>query len=253
MSTPLPTIMQGDNIIIIMDNESFNIGKDHMNYSRIKDAIQNNDWGSVPDLLDINRVINQYAKGLVRVVNGYIEYDGERMHNSLTKRMIAMLRDGFEIGPLVAFLENLIENPSSTAVDELYGFLEKNGLPITPDGYFIAYKKVKDDYTDVHTGTIDNSVGQTVKMVRHKVDDNRSNTCSAGLHFCSESYLNNFGGDRVMLVKINPRDVVSIPSDYNDSKGRCCKYEVIAEMGISAPVETEEVEQAPVYDQNSFS
>ena len=32
-----------------------------------------------------------------------------------------------------------------------------------------------------------------------------------------------------MIVKINPADVVSIPKDYNNTKGRACKYEVIAE------------------------
>jgi hypothetical protein len=34
-----------------------------------------------------------------------------------------------------------------------------------------------------------------------------------------------------VIVKINPRDVVSIPSDYNDAKGRACRYEVIGEVG----------------------
>ena len=33
-----------------------------------------------------------------------------------------------------------------------------------------------------------------------------------------------------MILKINPRDVVSIPSDYGDTKGRCCLYEVIGEL-----------------------
>jgi hypothetical protein len=42
--------------------------------------------------------------------------------------------------------------------------------------------------------------------------------------------LNHFGGDRIMIVKINPADVVSIPSDYNDTKGRACRYEVIGEL-----------------------
>ena len=35
-----------------------------------------------------------------------------------------------------------------------------------------------------------------------------------------------------MIVKINPRDVVSIPTDYNNSKGRACRYEVIGELGV---------------------
>ena len=33
-----------------------------------------------------------------------------------------------------------------------------------------------------------------------------------------------------MILKINPADVVSIPTDYNGAKGRCCKYEVIAQV-----------------------
>jgi hypothetical protein len=32
------------------------------------------------------------------------------------------------------------------------------------------------------------------------------------------------------LIKINPADVVSIPSDYNNAKGRCCKYVVVGEI-----------------------
>ena len=32
-----------------------------------------------------------------------------------------------------------------------------------------------------------------------------------------------------MIVKINPADVVAIPTDYNNTKGRCCKYVVHAD------------------------
>ena len=35
-----------------------------------------------------------------------------------------------------------------------------------------------------------------------------------------------------MILKINPRDVVSIPADYGDTKGRCCRYQVIGELGV---------------------
>ena len=43
-----------------------------------------------------------------------------------------------------------------------------------------------------------------------------------------------FGGSdsRTMILKINPADVVSIPTDYNNSKGRTCRYEVIGELGV---------------------
>jgi hypothetical protein len=48
------------------------------------------------------------------------------------------------------------------------------------------------------------------------------------------SYLGHFGGERTVIVKINPADVVSIPSDYNDAKGRACRYEVIGELNVEA-------------------
>ena len=69
-------------------------------------------------------------------------------------------------------------------------------------------------------------------MERNQVDDDQNQTCSTGLHFCSQEYLNHFGGARTVIVKINPRDVVSIPNDYNNSKGRACRYEVIGELGV---------------------
>ena len=45
-------------------------------------------------------------------------------------------------------------------------------MPITPDGNFIAYKGVKQDFTDqVDSGKFDNSVGQTLSMRRNQVCD----------------------------------------------------------------------------------
>ena len=158
--------------------------------------------------------------------------------------MITMLQEGFPIEPMVNFMENLYANPSKRSVDELYNFLEKSQLPITPDGHFLAYKKVRDNYFDCHSGTMDNSVGKIVEMARNEVDDDKDRTCSAGLHFCSLDYLNHFGGARIMIVKINPKDVVSIPSDYNDTKGRACRYEVIGEL--NAEEAPEDAFTAPV-------
>ena len=129
----------------------------------------------------------------------------------------------------------MYDNPSKTAVDELYLFLEACELPITEDGHFIAYKIVKNDYKDIYSGTLDNSIGKTVSMPRNAVDDDRNRTCSAGLHFCSKDYLSHYGSgsrsnDRCILVKINPADVVSIPADYNNAKGRTWQYTVVGEV-----------------------
>jgi hypothetical protein len=147
-----------------------------------------------------------------------------------------MYQEGFPVEPMVNFMENLMSNPSKRAVEELYAFLEKGNLPITADGCFLAYKKVRNDYLDIHSGTMDNSVGKTVEMERNEVDDDKDRTCSTGLHFCSLDYLNHFGSQdsRTVVLKINPRDVVSIPADYHSTKGRACRYEVIDEINKDA-------------------
>jgi len=155
------------------------------------------------------------------------------MHGVLVDRMVDMLNADIDIGYLVAFMKNLDLNPDRRAVEELYGFLEASRLPITPDGHFLAYKRVRDDYMDIYTGKMDNSVGQVVEMKRHQVNSDKNQTCSSGLHFCAREYLRAYGtsaGNATMVVKINPRDVVSIPVDYNNAKGRACRYEVVDEL-----------------------
>lgn len=228
-----PYIIQGNNLVVVIGNKTHTINRTHIVYDRLVEAIKAGDWATVQELAEPKQVVLKYARGNVSIDNDSLYWKGQPLHNALTGRIMSMLREGFSIEPMVAFMDNLMQNPSSRAVNELYGFLEKSNLPITPDGHFLAYKKVRDDYKDCHTGTIDNSVGQVVEMERNMVDDDRDRTCSAGLHFCSLEYLQHFGGERIMILKINPRDVVSIPSDYNDTKGRCCRYEVIGETQVA--------------------
>jgi hypothetical protein len=230
MTQPYPYIVQGNNITVVIDSTPHTISKTHVTYPQVLEAIKTGDWDRVKDIIEPKKVVLSFGQGNVSVEGEQLFWKGRELHTSLATRMITMLQEGFPIEPMVLFMENLMSNPSKRAVDELYGFLEKNNLPITPDGYFLAYKRVRDNYFDVHSGTMDNSVGKIVEMERNAVDDNKDNTCSSGLHFCSHSYLGHFGGDRVVIVKINPRDVVSIPSDYNDAKGRACRYEVIGEV-----------------------
>lgn len=232
-----PYLIQGDNIVVVIGNQSHTISKTHITYHKVIDAIKAQDWDLVKDVIEPKKVVLNYGQGNVSIQGDTFYWKSVEMHNALTGRMIQMLSEGFPIEPMVLFMENLMANPSKRAVTELYGFLEKNTLPITPDGCFLAYKKVRDDYKDIYSGTMDNSVGQTLEMERNAVDDDKDRTCSSGLHFCSKDYLPCFGtgeGNRVVILKINPADVVSIPSDYNNAKGRACKYEVIDEMDTDA-------------------
>lgn len=233
MSKPIPYLLQGKNIILVIDGKSHTISRDtHIAYVKIVDALKAQDWEALRDLVEPKKAIVNFGKGYVTINDDKVHWKGKPFHNSLSTRMIEMFQDGFPIDPMVRFMENLMQNPSKRSVDQVYGFLEKNKLPITEDGFFLAYKKVRSDYKDIHSGTIDNHIGAVVEMDRNLVDDNPDSHCSVGLHFCSESYLGHFGSqsDPVMILKINPADVVSIPTDYNGAKGRCCKYEVVGQV-----------------------
>lgn len=229
-----PYLIQGSNIVVVIGNKSHTISKTHITYNKVLEAIKADDWDTVKDVIEPKKVVLNYGQGNVSIQGETLFWKGEVLNTGLATRMITMLQDGFPIEPMVRFMENLYKNPSKRAVTELYGFLEKNNLPITPDGHFLAYKKVRKDFLDVHSGTMLNAPGCIVEMERNKVDDNKDQTCSTGLHFCGMSYLTQFSGDRTVIVKINPADVVSIPSDYNEAKGRACRYEVIGELGVNA-------------------
>ena len=228
-----PFILQGSNIVVVVDNKPHTISNAHITYEKVKQAIKDQDWEAVRKLVEPAKAIQDYSAGKVEIRDGQFFWQGEVMHGVLANKIVTMFKEGFSIEPLVAFVTNLQANPSARAVNELYSFLEAGNMPITSDGHFLAYKKVRSDYKDVYSGTIYNRVGDVVEMERNKVNDNSAQTCSYGLHFCSMDYLTHFSGERIMILKINPRDVVSIPADYNDTKGRCCRYEVIGEVSVT--------------------
>lgn len=237
------------NLTNITNGNSVTVYDDQPKYDDFKSLIIAKEFSDAEALVDVKTVVSKFigtidgAGGfavkledgnLLYTENRYAVGGWEEFSNALVPRIVRMAQEGFDCKPLVLFMQNLLQNPSKQSVDELYLFLEQNNLPITEDGCFIAYKIVKNDYYDIYTGKMLNTVGSTVSMPRNQVDDRRQNTCSQGLHFCSKDYLDAYGShdrntDRCVLVKINPADVVSIPSDYNNAKGRTWKYEVVGE------------------------
>ncbi len=221
-------------LTVFVDGKPRSFPASHGNFEKIKAAILAGDVETVRSLTDVKSHVAKVTMGRVQIFDTEILVDGRTVTGRLVDRIIEMVGAGSEaVSGYVKFLDNLLLNPSKTAVDELYLFIEACDLPITPDGHFLAYKRVAEDYTDLHTRTISNAVGQTPSMPRNEVDDVRNNLCSTGLHFCSYNYLPHFGvGDsnRVVVVKINPADVVAIPADYNNSKGRTWRYEVVGEI-----------------------
>ena len=219
-------------LTVFHEGNVFTVHGDDPRYTTALDALRKDDMDALITAIKPIEGIRRYISDNQRIVIAAetVYFDGAPIHNYCAGRLIDAASEALPLEPLVNFMTNLAENPSKKAADELLQFLEYGDLPLTEDGYFLAYKKVCDDYLDSYSRSVDNSVGQVVQMRRNQVQDDSTVTCSYGLHFCSLEYLRNFWGNRIMVLKINPRDVVSIPTDYNNTKGRCCKYEVIAEL-----------------------
>jgi hypothetical protein len=201
-------------------------------FDGVFNALKNGDEAGLRRCLEVKKSLSETPDGKFKLFEDSLYYDGVQLGPKMFARISAVFKTGVDITPIVNFLGNLHSNPSQASRDELYLFLEHNNLPITDDGHFLAYKMIRDDYTDCHSGTMDNSVGKIVEMPRGDVNANRHETCSRGLHFCSRGYIGEMGASarRLVVLKINPADVVSIPSDYNNAKGRACKYLIMEEI-----------------------
>ena len=229
----VPFMFVDGNLTVVLNNKSFQVLPDHLNYKMILEALPSATSDELLEMIDIEKAVATFSDGLVEIKNGQVTYEGEVVHGSISKRILEFMSKGLPFQPLIIFLKNLMENPSMQSQKELYDFLEHEHLPITEDGHFLAYKAVRSDYKDKYRGVFDNSVGQICEMTRSKVDDDRGRGCSNGLHAGALNYVAGYGSvesnDKIVIVKINPKDVVSVPSDCNFEKLRTCRYEVVGE------------------------
>lgn len=252
-------LIANDKIVLLLNNKQYQVLKEDENYQKVVDGIT---AGLSADKLEElakpkgAAVVSYLAKnndGDITICGNSVLFKGQEIKNPAVTRLLAFVRDKLPIGPLKLFLTKLYSNPSHASIQALYDFLEHKNLPITEDGDFLAYKAVRDNYKDKHSGTIDNHVGAVVEMPRNAVDDERDNHCSAGLHAGAMEYVSGFKGpnDIILIVKINPADVVSVPKDCNCTKLRCCRYEVVAHYDgdLTAPLYTDKAEEVDYDDE----
>jgi len=224
-------LITDQNITVNYDGQTHIVSRTDALANKLIDALKVKDLDAIPLLVSTAKRVEDFGNGNFVVKDGQIFVNGVLATKHLGDKIIKFSNEGLPYEPLVKFAENLQKNPSFRAVNELFSFLEKNDHPITENGCFIAYKKVRPDFLDIYTGTIDNSVGNTVEMPRNQVNEDPTQTCSHGLHVANWDYASNFywsGIDSKMLeVEVNPADVVAVPIDYNHAKMRVCKYVVL--------------------------
>tara|TARA_R110000765_G_scaffold259501_2_gene359684 strand:+ start:3448 stop:4332 length:885 start_codon:yes stop_codon:yes gene_type:complete len=218
-------------ITLLIDKESHTVGIDHPNYYKILQSLEERDAEELLDLIDVPTSVQNYSDGKIKIQEGLFLYEGSELNTGLTDRIMKLMIAGHPFKYMLKFLNNLMDNPSGRAVQEGYTFLDNRSLPITEDGCFLAYKSVREDWTDWYSGEFDNSVGKTVSIARNRVDDNCEKGCSYGLHAGAIDYVSGYHGNdpdsHVVIVKINPKDIVSVPTDCDCTKIRVCSYEVV--------------------------
>ena len=218
--------------LIFVGRDPISIPRENPSYDRILDLIRNGKYEQI--LAEADKIVGAGIKthGRFSIKGNSVFVDGkDELPLALANRVIQLISHNLNTDPLLKFWDNVKANPSVESAKDLYGFLEANHFPITDDGCFVAYKAVSDEFKDLHTQTIDNKPGQIVEMARDQVNADRNQTCSSGLHVAAYQYASTFPTVArtvpLVEVKVNPRDVVSVPIDYNAQKMRCCRYEVI--------------------------
>ncbi len=222
------------------DGKTFSLDSSHPTFAKLKAALKTKDGAKARKMVNAAEYIGVWSEGRLTVdKNDNVLYDGKPIHPKMHTRLLKMVREGTAVSRFVKFLDNLHQNPLAETIADLYEFLEYNDLPLTEDGHFLAFKRVRQDWKDQYTGKLDNSVGNVVKMPREQCNSSRHQTCSRGLHIARYSFFASgaYGGCRTILVKVNPRDVCAIPVEYGNAKGRVCEYEVLAEVRNQAEVD----------------
>lgn len=225
-------------VTIVVDNQPLTIPNGHQNFKKVLDAVKEERWEDAIKYINVGETIKEFVDGLFELKGGVVYFEGIRLeHAGMTSRILSMAADGDRDGVQRAarFINKVMENPSNKIVKRIFDFMKFADVEIADDGDLYAYKAVRGDYLDCHSRSIKNTPGSVVTMRRNRVNEDDEQTCSYGLHVCALSYLPNYSGsgissNRIVRVKLNPSDIVSIPVDYKDAKIRCCRYEVVNDV-----------------------
>ncbi|ACV50025.1 RIIB [Delftia phage PhiW-14] len=248
-------VLMGTCLLVFWGSDTHQIANTHDQYDKVKGLIDQYaankpktgdwllskaEWDEINRLLDYKvQVQESNIKGLVLGNNGQVLVDNVPVQGKLGAVLQSFLMGKRDDGhKFVKFHRNL-QNASKSAKDNLFNFIEHQGISMDDEGNILALKIVDDNFKDLYTHSLDNTPGRTVKMDRNKVVEDPETHCAAGLHVCSPGYLHAYGAGHnpTLLVSIKPEHFVSVPSDYSFNKARVCEYVVLQNLGPRSKVQ----------------
>lgn len=228
------TIRKEKDIIMVNIEKSTALYKEILEKMQ-EDAIKAEQWIN-DNFIKIKDQIETKTNGILSVKSGIMVLKGTNIPvpEAVANKLRELEDSKQSILPLIRFWRKLSQNPSENSRRDLYDFMLKNNIPITENGDIVTEKgvnQVKGSYfghlVDVHSKTVDNSIGMHVTMDRAKVNADSNQTCSSGLHVGAPDFVRkNWSADVIVECIVDPKDVVSVPRDYNATKMRVCAYYV---------------------------
>lgn len=233
MNKTYPYFLSDQSIILYKGSKPYMAGRDHANFKNIVNRIKAGKFDNIEQLFNIKDTLEKCFN--ITIKNGNrVYYKNKEVNNVVSQRIINYIKEGLPYRGWVCFLNKLMENPSDYCRDQLFSYVERYGLPIDDDGFIYAWKAVTSDYWDKHTGkTHRYKVGSIIKKDRKECDENPKLDCGKGLHCGAQSYVIDFGrndGDKFVLVRFSPKDVISCPEDCSWQKLRLCRLRVMREV-----------------------
>lgn len=249
--------LRSKNTIVLhpTEGEPISISKDtnELLFLEVAELLEQGDLSGLLDTyLSIKKKIEKYSTNIFTVDTQkgemYLKGDDQPMPELITEKLLELEAAGEDFMPLIRFWKRLKNNPSQSSINQLYGFMIHNGIGLTETGHIVVEKGVgvkKGKLVDLHSRTIDNSIGEVVEMPREKVDDDPNRTCSFGLHVGAPQHVRDYYSGIIVKCSVDPADVVAVPTDYNNTKMRVCKYTVLGYSDLNS-------EHKPVFKLTDF-
>lgn len=232
------------NITVVIEGNLYVADDQHPNFEAIVEAVINDDpEREVLDLIDASVGAAKKFENLserVSVANSRVYVDGDEVTGPFADQIVRFLNDDLDDWqPLVNFLEKVYTNVEAHTRENLARWLNATGgFTIADNGNIIGYKGLTSEGGSVHrgpaivdgeavNGSVPNQPGSVVEMARSAVEHNPRVACASGLHVGTWEYASSFGHGVTAEVEVNPRDVVSVPTDCNGQKMRVARYTVV--------------------------
>lgn len=235
-------------IVVIVDGVSRVVPRGTAQASQLLAALKQTpiDEREVAMLADLKSALVAYTGGDCEITtSGDVIRHGEKIDPVFAAMVVRNFEAGTPYDHILKCFDLLDANPSQKVKQMLPAFLKHGGMPITAEGHILAYKAARKDMYSIYSG--DNTklvtgradeeghiyygIGEKIRVKRNYVEDNPDRPCGPGLHSGSEAYALSWAqsNDGLMLiVDVDPADVVSVPEDSDGQKMRSCAYGIVA-------------------------